>query len=592
MPTSALITVPVCTIWQEPAVIHGLPEHLCVCPDDPQEWATWKIQVSAYREAVRRQILADKTGKVAAIHHELSRRDPNYWIVMFGVIFEPRALYGEREGWKRWIPFAYQVRLVVWIQWVNQQEDLGRGDGVVEKSREMGVSWTYCGFMAHQFIYQQVFVGGFVSRNEEAVEKRGDTDSIFYKLRAVMGLEEGVPSNLRLPVAMRLPKFTKEDNCFHRLITYDENGRTNVLKGETTTTLSGVGGRSTMRLNDEAARFNDFAQAWHNQGATTNHRHAVSSADNVSPYFNTLARSGEAAVQSFTEAGPSWTRLEYFKHPFHTDRWLANERARFKDDPAFFEREYLISYTAGAGEIVYPVFIGRKTEDDVTFDPYLGQLYVWIDPGVADPAALIIAQEDPAKRTINVLDCLQGIGGESPEFFASIVAGVPQSGYGGFNYDLPGVLELIDFFADLRRPIVFYGDPYGNNRGGDGKKTWYEAFSEAVKQYSNGSKRAYVQTITAEKARDHLTRKNAVNVMAPRLVFANTPGGLRVLQSFQDARYPKLRDNSQATLERLNPIHDSKSHVRTAGEFGLVNLSRLEAGRAVGKAPVKRRGGR
>lgn len=582
------IRVPRCAVWEEPAIITGLPESLMTVPDDPLAWAEWKIRVSAYRENVRRQIIQDKTGKIAAVHHELSRRDNAYWITMFGIILEPRDLYGEPPGWKRWIPFAFQVRLLRWIDWVNSHEDLGRGDGVAEKSREMGVSWTYCGYMAHKFSYEQVFVGGFVSRNEEAVEKKGDTDSLFYKLRAILGLEEGVPSKLRLPKPMRLPNFTKQDNCFHRLITYDDNGRTNVLKGETTTGLSGVGGRSTMRLNDEAARFDDFQQAWHNQGATTNHRHAVSSADTISPYFYTLARSGEEASRSETKEGPSWVRLDYWQHPLHTERWLANEKARFKDDPTFFEREYLISYTAGQGEIVYPAFLNRQTED-VTFDPYLGQVYVWLDPGVADPAAFVVAQEDPKRRTINVLTSFQGSGGETPEFYASIFTGLPQSGFGGFDYEQPEMGELLEFFGNLRRPVLFVGDPYGNNKGGDGKRSWYEALRDASKLYSGGTNIIHVHTLTAEKAREHLTRKTAVNFMASRLVFAQTDGAVRVLRALQDARYPRKRDNSQVTLEKLNPIHDIKSHLRTAVEFGCVQQQRMEGARIGQKAQVVKR---
>src|SRR5690606_38854785 len=137
-----------------------------------------------------------------------------------------------------------------------------------------------------------------------------------------------------------------------------EEGKTCFLLGETTTKLAGVGGRSTMRINDEAARFDAFEDTWANQQATSDHRFALSSADLKSPHFYQMARLGQECLINPEKDGPSFLRLDWWLHPFHTTEWFARQKARAMadGDPHKFAREYEIDYFAGQGDHVYPRF--------------------------------------------------------------------------------------------------------------------------------------------------------------------------------------------------------------------------------------------
>ncbi len=569
----------------EPPLIPGLPEHLQDVPTGADEWRGWQRRIAAYRELTRRDMKTNMQQR--DVQEELCRRDPVYFMAMFGVLLEPRDVEGRSAEWVPFIPFAFQVQLVRWIQQVMREDDLGRGDGIVEKSREMGATWLFCLYIVWAWLYEPVFICGVISRNEEAVDATGKTDTIFSKIRAQLGLERGIPANLKFPEWM-LPDGFKP-SIHSRLRTLNHPTRTNIVQGETTTELSGVGGRATMRLNDEAARFREAGHAWGNQQAVSFHRFAVSSADATSGmWFHNLARRGEKALSHPHEPGPSFARLDYWLHPFHTDEWYANERAR-AEDQAVFDREYGIDYFAGQGDWVYP----RASDIEVgeyPYDPRLGGLDCVIDPGVADPTSIVFMQEDPLPRRFRCVEAFENDGSEDAEFMASVLVGIPISG-AGYDYEkYPGLLEMMDWLYNLRRPITFYGDPYGNHRGGDGKRSYFQTLAEKSKELTRGARTIQVRTMTKDEARTHFVRKNSLNQLLSRLDFHDAPGPRWVLTCLQRSKYPQQREASNRTVERLEPRHDEYSHARSGIEFWanhIIDLERVMPTTQTSRAPVR-----
>lgn len=550
----------------EPAIIPGLPDGLQVVPDDPDEWLEWRDDVRIFRELTRRETKRDK--KRQRMEWSLCERDPAYWLVMYGVIFEPRSVAGNPPAWFPWVPFAFQVRMIRWIQHVMEQDAHGRGDGIIEKSRDMGASWIFCAYMAHQWLFSPVFIGGLVSRNMDAVDQTNSSDTLFFKIRALLGLLDQVPGPLRLPGWM-IPTGMNDDLDTKAHISHPS--KTCIIQGETTTGLVGVGGRATMRVNDEAARFVEFNEAWGNQAAVTNHRFAVSSADLRAPKFRELARIGKEGLTDPELEAPSYLRLDWWIHPFHTQEWLSNERARAADK-AEFEREYEISYTAGRGDRVYHQF---QNADLGTFpyDPTIGTLYCTIDPGVADPTSIIWIQEDRPTGRFRVIDGFEGDGSEDAGFYASVLTGQYVSGVGGYDYGkYPELTKIMEWTGSLNRPVQYFGDHAGTHRGGDGKRSFYEALTEESSKLTNGKNPIYVRTVTADGARTHAVRKNAVQMLAHRMDFNNTPGANAVLTALKESMYPRKADGRTFSRESVEPQHDMFSHRRTAMEFWAVNM--------------------
>lgn len=565
-----------------PAVIPGLPEELQIVPDDPQEWLDWRDHVRLFREKVRRECREDKN--LRKIEWNLCERDPAYWLVMYGVIFEPRSIAGHPPAWYPWVPFPFQVRMIRWIQHVMEQTAHGRGDGVVEKSRDMGASWMFCAYMSHQWLFAPVFIGGIVSRNANAVDQTNDSDSLFFKVRALLGLQMQVPENLRLPAWM-VPSGMNDDLTTKAHIAHPT--KTCIIQGETTTGLSGVGGRATMRLNDEAARFDAFDEAWSNQGAVTTHRFAVSSADTRAPLFRTLAELGRDGLDDPELEAPSYLRLDWWIHPFHSEEWFADERARYPDK-AEFEREYEISYTAGQGDKVYNQFAGREL-GRFPYDPTLGSLYCAIDPGVSDPTSIIWIQEDTRANRYRVVESFEGDGSEDARFYASVLTGQMISGVGGYDYGkYPELRRIMEWTASLNRPVQYFGDHAGTHKGGDGKRSFYDALAEESANLTNRRNVIYVSTATADSARSHARRKNALQGLAYRIDFNDTPGANAVLLALKESMYPRKADGRTYVRETLEPAHDIWSHRRTAMEYWAVNMEQEGLVKRKGVAKPKR----
>lgn len=569
--------------FTEPAVIPGLPDHLQRVPEDPAAWGRWQGMVAAHREIIRRACLASSQQR--QFQRELCRRDPAYFMTMFGVVFEPRDVGGRPPQWMPFIPFHFQVQFVRFWQHVMTQNEQGRGDAVVEKSREMGFTWMMCVIMAWAWLFEDNFICGIISRTEELVDKAGKTDTIFSKIRAQLGIERGIPAHLRLPKFLLPDGFDPAWSGPHnKLRTLIHPTKTNTLQGETTTEMAGVSGRATMRFNDELARFREAQGAWGNQQAVTLHRWGGSSADTASGmFFYNLARRGEAALNDPELPGPSFARLDYWLHPFHTEEWLMNEKAR-AEDPVVFAREYEIDYFAGQGDYVYPRALSI-TPGHYPFDPRLGPLYCFIDPGVADPTAVGWVQEDVGAGRFRVIDGFENDGTEDAEFMASVLTGVPISNTGYDYAKYPGIEHLMDWLYNLRRPITYVGDPAGNSRSGDGKRSYFEALRDKSSELTHKGHVIRVATLTqvqsaldekARSARYHTTRKINLNRLLPRLDINDTPGAIRILTALQRSRYPELKAGASRTVERLEPLHDEHSHLRSGMEYLANHIANTE----------------
>jgi hypothetical protein len=562
---------------KQKAMIRGLPENLREVPNDPERWRRWANAVAAYREKRRRECLRD--GRQQQIEWERCRRDTAYFVTVWLPIFEVRTTDNKPPSWRPFILFPFQVQMIRWIEWVMSQDiekGNGRSDGVVEKARDMGGTYIFCAVFVKHFLFDDVFVAGIVSKKFDDVDDVNNPGTIFYKIRSMLGAEDGVPPHLRLPAFLQPKGFLKDVHAPVGTggIMNPEPGKTCFFVGETNTKLSGVSLRNTVRLNDEAARSDGFPSSWVNQQATTDHRFALSTASlQFGPAFYNMARTGEEGTFDLEKPAPAFLKLTWDLHPFHTPEWFAGQRARAasNDDPNEFTREYEINYFAERGAKVYPRFEGVKTEH-CPYDPNGGPLYCWIDPGTRDPAAIVWCQGDLIRRTWNIVHAFEGKGGEDVMFYASILTGVYVSGERQYDYsEYDNIEEIMEFTVSLTQPVIYVGDPAGTQRGGrgDDSSTWYRELSMAAMQL--GGRTVHVQTMTANNARSYEERKQAVNALTPLLRFNDNRGGRRVLFCLAQSSYRKPQRQREA-LEPAKPEHGPESHIRSAVEFGCVWL--------------------
>ncbi|MBI4695576.1 MAG: TerL protein [Gammaproteobacteria bacterium] len=155
----------------------------------------------------------------------------------WGMTFEPRNL---ELGLITAIPFVLWKRQREYLQWLHTRWKR-RERGLVEKSRDCGVTWLTVGFGVAMWIAEDGFLAGFGSRKEELVDKRGDDKSIFEKIRFFI---DNLPPFLQ-PAAMN-----RKNDWSHLRISNSDNG--SALIGEAGDQI-GRGGRASIYFVDEAA---------------------------------------------------------------------------------------------------------------------------------------------------------------------------------------------------------------------------------------------------------------------------------------------------------------------------------------------------
>ena len=227
------------------------------------------------------------------------------------------------------IPFDLFPRQVEYLLWA-QQRVAERQEFLVEKSRDVGMSWLNCGLAIHYWLFRPGFKTTMGSSKEDKVDKRGDPDSLFEKMRMLLWM---LPQ-WQLPVRFS----SKAHDNFMRLINPD-NG--NAITGEVGHNM-GRGGRSTLYFIDEAAHID---QAERVDAATLANADSRAWVSSVNGMGNVFARK---AVNSYI---PKF-RFHYTDDPRKSEQWATDKKRVV--DPVIWASEYEIDYAASIEGICIP----------------------------------------------------------------------------------------------------------------------------------------------------------------------------------------------------------------------------------------------
>lgn len=150
--------------------------------------------------------------------------------------FDPRNL---DAGLIPTMPFVLWKRQIEYLQWVYESWQL-KERGLVEKSRDCGVSWLSIGFACSMWLFWKGFTCKFGSRKEDLVDKRGDLDSIFERVWFFLD---------SLPAVFLPEGFGTGVRAHMRVINPETDA---AITGEAGDNI-GRGGRSSIAFVDEAA---------------------------------------------------------------------------------------------------------------------------------------------------------------------------------------------------------------------------------------------------------------------------------------------------------------------------------------------------
>lgn len=574
----------------DPVEVPAFPPGIRLIPHERAAWVRWADAALGWRAVTRGQCDTDLGARREWV--EAAAADPIVDFTLFGVVFEPRDRRDARgdlrpHGWHPWIPYGFQAILVRSLEAIcavmpgTDDFALGRGDLVCEKARGMTWSWTICGFLGNRWKYDDGFIGGLMSYNQDAVEKKNDPGSLFAKLEAYLGLNDKVPASLttrvgdemihiplRSPGWMIPPGYDAREH--NQELNLAHPTRTNVIRGFTTTMNTGVGARLSFLAMDEGAKFRQAGRVWNSVAETTDHRAIGSSADLAyGSAFRDLAADAREANER-GEIGPRYLRLETDLHPERDEIFAAEVSARHTAGRGAKEaeaREYRIDYDAGSGTKIYG---GAETmrEQRLVFDPATMKLDFCIDPGIRSICAFHLVAYDRTRHQYNLLLTYENAGLPA-DFYASLVCATPQPRRFSYGAEEERVLWWFEQYGNHLRHFV--GDPAGKQRGGGGATSFYGDFYKATAAFNDGRPGIRIWCSDKDAFKHYEPRQSALRWLLELMKINDAPDTVRTLRALRDMRYAESAQGGDTTRRSSEPVKIDGFDAVTALEFYAVH---------------------
>ena len=237
------------------------------------------------------------------------------------------------------IPFVLRPKQVELVDWLIEREN-SQTHGLIEKSRDEGMSYVVLGFFLHRWLFVEGFAGGVGSRKEELVDKKGDPKTLFHKFRDMFS---------KMPNWMKPKGFVEKVHDNYMRIINPDNGAT--ITGEAGDNI-GRGGRTTMYFLDEWA-FVERQEAVDAAISQNTNVHIKGSTPNgIGDRFHQDRFSGRYAVFTMPwRANPdkNWT-VEYNGKIIHP--WYEKQLATLDD--VVLAQEVDINYAASVEGVLIP----------------------------------------------------------------------------------------------------------------------------------------------------------------------------------------------------------------------------------------------
>lgn len=281
------------------------------------------VNILADRAEFLARIRADTSGQALPDLKAFYAENPAQFISDWGMTVDPR---NPERGLPTVIPFILFDKQVEFMEQVLESWRT-QSSLIVEKSRDMGISWCAVALAATLCLFKRGFAVGFGSRKAEYVDKLGDPKSLFYKARMFLNY---------LPIEFRggwdVRKNTKEMQ-----IDFPSTG--SVIAGESGDDI-GRGDRKSIYFVDEAAHLERPQLADASLSATTNCRIDMSSVMGMANPFAEKRHSGKYKVFTF----------HWRDDPRKDDAWY--QRQIDKLDIVVVRQEIDINYTASVDNLV------------------------------------------------------------------------------------------------------------------------------------------------------------------------------------------------------------------------------------------------
>lgn len=306
-------------------------------PLDHSQWPPDYKAVYVWRSQMLAKLRADpKLLEAAKAYYTLNKKE---------FILHWMDTYDPRKAGSKWVPFVFFEKQSYFIDFLDELRR-DQESGLVEKCRDAGATWLSCGYSVASWLFIENDAIGWGSRKEILVDKLGDPDSIFEKMRLIIN---------RLPNIWR-PKGLKpkEHLTFMKCIN-PENG--SVIAGEAGDNI-GRGGRKSMYFKDESAHYERPEKVEAALGDNTNTQVDISSVNGLGNPFHKRREAG-IEWQPGGKIDPGYTRIfviDWRDHPEKDQNWYDTRRSKYEREGLLhlFAQEVDRDYNASVSNTLIP----------------------------------------------------------------------------------------------------------------------------------------------------------------------------------------------------------------------------------------------
>jgi len=264
----------------------------------------------------------------------------------------------------KWMPFVFFIRQSEFIKFIHELRK-DQQSGLVEKARDMGATWLACGYSVWSWLFIPNDAIGWGSRKQDLVDRLGDADSIFEKMRLIVR---------RLPDVFIPDGFIWSKHSALLKLINPSNGAT--ITGEAGDDI-GRGGRKSMVFKDESAHYERPEKIEAALGDNTNVQVDISSVNGLGNVFHRRRESGiEWAAGRTIE--PGFVRvfvIDWRDHPTKTQEWYDTRKAKYVREGMahIFAQEVDRNYSAAVDNTIIDIQWLQACVDAHCRVPYLSR---------------------------------------------------------------------------------------------------------------------------------------------------------------------------------------------------------------------------
>lgn len=304
-----------------------------------ESWPPDYVEAFAWRQQQVLRFREKPSLLVGALEYYRTR--PVEFINHWCITYDPRNAGSDVPAKMPFVLFQRQDDFVRFLLALLAAQE----SGLVEKARDIGATWICCAFSVWLWRFWPGAAVGWGSRKEQLVDRIGDADSIFEKMRIIV---------LGLPRFFWPAGFKPDDHMTYMRLINPENGAT--ITGEAGDNI-GRGGRKLIYFKDESAHYERPEKI---EAALADNTRVQVDISSVNGLGNVFHRRREAGVEwSGSEIAKGKTNvfvMDWRDHPAKTQGWYDARRQKAVDDGLLhvFEQEVNRNYAAAVDGVIIP----------------------------------------------------------------------------------------------------------------------------------------------------------------------------------------------------------------------------------------------